>query len=497
MRKTLPISLALAALAAAACSGVSQAATPSPMRWGKCPADAAPPKGPMPPNMRCATLKVPLDYRNPNGRKIDVAVSRLASTKPSQKRGVLLTNPGGPAAGLGYPALLKALGLPKSVQDRYDIIGFDPRGIGHSTPVTCGLTAEQQKYGNIPPYAHNSADVAKRAKVAKQIAGQCATSKTASMLPYVSTANTARDMDRIRAVLGAPKISYAGSSWGTYLGAVYTTLFPQHSDRIVLDSNLGPGGWDYPSDRLYSRGVQDRFPDFAKYAAAHHGDYGLGRTPGQVTAKYHKLAAKLDENPVQAPGARYDGALFRLVTFTQLYGDVQFPYLAKAWKALDAHQAPPPLPGGDAGGTAESGEKTMSGRYYMICNDSRWPTSLRTYQRNVAVDRVRYPLFGAAGANVQPCAYWKKPIERPVRISDRGPSNVLMVQNRRDPATPLAGAQKTRRAFGDRARMVTADQGGHGVYVVGKNTCANTAVTAYLATGRRPAHDSACAADPR
>lgn len=494
MRKALPISLAVAAVATAAFAGVSQAATRSPVTWGKCPADARPPKGPMPSNLTCSTIKVPLDYRNPDGRKIDVAVSRLASEKPSQKRGVLLTNPGGPSSGLGYPALLKALGLPQSIRNSYDIIGFDPRGIGHSTPVTCGLTTRQQQYGNIPPYAHNAADVAKRAAQSKRIAKQCATSKTASMLPYVSTANTARDMDRIRAALGAPKISYAGSSWGTHLGAVYTTLFPGRGDRIVLDSNMGPGGWDYPSDRLWSRGVQDRFPDFAKYAAAHHGEYGLGRTPKQVTAKYARLAAKLDKDPVKAPDGRYDGALFRLITFTQLYGDAQMPGLAKVWKALDAHQAPPPLPGAD--GTADNADHTVSGRYYMICNDSRWPRSVRAYQPNVAVDRIRYPLFGAAGANVQPCAYWKKPIEPPVHIGDRGPSNVLMVQNLRDPATPLAGARQMRRAFGHRATMVTADQGGHGVYLVNKNTCANNAVTTYLATGRRPAHDRACAAEP-
>ncbi|WP_433166070.1 alpha/beta hydrolase [Kribbella sp. CA-247076] len=502
MRRTaVPLTFATVLVATALVPAVSQAgaaATRSAsgsqesaagIQWEKCSEDVSP-QVPIPAGMQCGTLKVPLDYRDPNGRTIDIAVSRLASKKPEKRRGVLLTNPGGPAPGQGYPAFLVATGLPQSVLDSYDVIGFDPRGIGKSTPVTCDLTPAQQASGNIPPYARTAADATKRAAEVQQIAKQCAASKTAWMLPHVSTANTARDMDRIRAALGESKISYAGASWGTHLGAVYATLFPQRGDRIVLDSNLGPGGWDYPSDRLWGRGVEDRFPDFAKFAAANHREYGLGRTPAQVRAKYFEIADQLDEKPVEAPDGRYDGAVFRLITFSQLYGPVQLPMLAAFWKALDANQPPPPPPG-----AVQDPDNLISGRYYMICNDSRWPTSVKSYQRNVAVDRIRYPVFGAAGANIQPCAFWPEPAQPPVQVSDRGPSNVLMVQNLRDPATPLAGARQLRQAFGDRATMVTADQGGHGVYPLGRNQCAKHAVTTYLTTGERPEHDYHCTAD--
>lgn len=380
--------------------------------------------------------------------------------------------------------------LPQSVLDSYDVIGFDPRGIGHSTPVTCGLTAEQQLYGNIPPYAKSADAVADRAVDVQRIAKQCWSSKSAALLPHISTANTARDMDQIRSALGEAKTSYLGASWGTHLGAVYTTLFPNRSDRIVLDSNLGPAGWDYSSERLWSQGVEDRFPDFAAYLAANFREYGLGRTPAQVTAKYHELAARLDTKPVEGG---YDGAMFRLLTFAYLYGATQMPVLAQAWKALDANQPPPPPPGSSTS-VAEGADQVISGRYAMICNDSRWPTSVKTYQRAVAVDRVRYPLFGAAGANIQPCAYWPDATEAPVRINDHGPANVLMVQNLRDPATPLAGARKMRQAFGQRVMMITADAGGHGVYLFGRNQCANYPVTTFLTTGVRPAHDYGCSA---
>jgi pimeloyl-ACP methyl ester carboxylesterase len=492
MRRTaVPLTLVVAAVAIALVPGVSQAEPTAGIKWDKCPADISP--VPIPAGMQCGTLKVPLDYRAPNGRTIDLAVSRLPSKKPEQRRGILLTNPGGPAPGQNYPAFLVATGLPQSVLDSYDVIGFDPRGIGKSTPVTCDLTPTQQAPGNIPPYPRDAADVAKRAAEVKQIAKQCAASKTAWMLPHISTANSARDMDQIRIALGEEKISYDGASWGTHLGAVYTTLFPQRSDRIVLDSNLGAGGWDYPSERLYGRGFADRFPDFAKYAAANHREYGLGRTPAQVTARYTTLANRLDKKPVDAPDGRYDGTLFRLINFAMMYGGAQFPVLAKIWQSLDANQPPPPIPGDP--NAAKSAEALISGRYYMICNDSNWPKDLKTYQRNVAIDRIKYPMFGAAGANIQPCAFWPEPVEPPVRITDQGPSNVLMVQNQRDPVTPLAGAKEMRRAFGDRATMVTADQGGHGVYPIGKNQCAKHVVTTFLTTGERPDRDYNCSAD--
>jgi pimeloyl-ACP methyl ester carboxylesterase len=306
------------------------------------------------------------------------------------------------------------------------------------------------------------------------------------MLPYTTTANTARDMDRIRLALGEQKISFLGASYGTYLGAVYTTMFPQRSDRFVLDSNLGPAGYDITAMRNFGRGLEDRFPDFAKFAAANP-KYGLGTTPEQVTAKFFDLAARLDKKPVDG----IDGSLFRGLNFGSLYSDWSLDGLAKDWQALDAGK---PLP---AGPPAEAPDNLLAARLYVICGDSRWPRSVQSYQRDVAIDRVRYPLVGAASANIGPCAYWSSdPVEPPVRIGDHGPSNVLMVQNLRDPGTPLAGARQLREAFGSRARMVTADQGGHGAYLFGADMCANNAVTTFLATGQRPARDLACAAEP-
>jgi pimeloyl-ACP methyl ester carboxylesterase len=481
MRRTL-LAAVVAVVVASVVPGVAQAA-PGALEWGACPADVTAP------GLECSTLAVPLDYRKPAGTQIQVAVSRLKSPDPARRRGVLLTNPGGPGGpGLELPAALAQIGWPKSVLDTYDVIGFDPRGVGHSTPVTCDLTPPQWR-SNVPPYARDAADVVAHAEYVKGVAHQCGASRTASMLPYVTTANTARDMDRIRAALGERKLSYYGISYGTYLGAVYTTLFPQHSDRILLDSNVGPSGLDVTGSRMFAQGFDDRFPDFAAFAAAHP-EYGLGTTPAQVTAKYFALAARLDAKP-NPQGI--DGPLFRALTFGMLYNDAYLPYLAGAWQALDTGGSIPPPPGG----TVPDPDNLLSSQLYVVCGDSDWPESVRTYQHNVAADRIRHPMFGPAAANIWPCAFWPSdPAEPPVRIGDRGPSDILLVQNLRDPATPLAGARHLREAFGNRARMVTADQGGHGAYLFGTNSCANNTVTAFLTTGVRPHEDRACAAEP-
>ncbi|MBB1152946.1 MULTISPECIES: alpha/beta hydrolase [Amycolatopsis] len=480
MRKILLVAAVAASVATAVVPAASAATA---IKWEACPADANPGPG-----LECATLKVPLNYQDPNDRTIDLAISRLPSKNPEKRRGVLLLNPGGPGGeGLGYPSVLSLQvpgipsPMPKDVLESYDLIGFDPRGVGHSSPVTCDLTPEQMAIGNLP-YANGPRDVVKQAAVAKAEAKQCADAKTGWMLPYTTTANAARDMDRIREALGEQKISYVGASYGTYLGAVYTTMYPQRSDRIVLDSNLGPGGYDIDAMHGFGRGIEDRFPDFAKYAAANP-QYGLGSTPAQATAKFYDLVGRLDRHPV----AGITGGLLRGAAFSLTYSDFQFKKLAAMMHDLD--QGKEPAQDGPA-----ASENTFASRFAVICGDSSWPKSIGAYQVNVALDRVRYPLIGAGEANIAACAYWAAPVEQKVRITGRGPSNVLMVQNTRDPGTPLANARKLRAAFGDRARMVTVDQGGHGAYVFAANKCGNNAVNEFLATGKRPAADVFCAA---
>jgi pimeloyl-ACP methyl ester carboxylesterase len=463
-----------ALVAATLVPGLPAAAAPG-VTWGPCPDLGAPAPG-----LECTTIAVPLDYRRPNGKQIELAVSRLPGTDPAHRRGVLLTNPGGPGGpGLSWPLSLADLGLPASVRATYDVIGFDPRGIGYSTPVSCALPPELQ-VNNVPPYARDAADVVRQAAHARDVAGRCASSPDAALIPHITTANTARDMDRIRAALGERRISYAGVSYGTYLGAVYASLFPGRTDRFVLDSATGPGGLDITASRRFALGFQLRFPDFAAWAAARDETYGLGATPAEVTARYFELAGRLD----QAPVAGYDGPTFRAITFSGLYFDDNFPLLAEFWQALD---------GGVTTLAYPDIENILSAQLSVVCNDNDWPESVRTYQRDVAIDRVRYPMFGAAAANIWACAFWTDPVEPRVRIGTHNAgANILVVENLRDPATPLPGAVELVAALGHRTRLVTVNQGGHGVYLLNTNACGNDVVTRYLVDGVRPPAGFAC-----
>jgi pimeloyl-ACP methyl ester carboxylesterase len=240
--------------------------------------------------LECATVEVPLDYGDPDGAGIEIMVSRLASTDPDRRRGVLLLNPGGPGgSGLAMPAELVSFGLPAGVLDGYDLIGMDPRGVGHSSPVSCGFTVDDGYWGGIAFYAVDDAAVDAQAVVAEAIADQCAENDTGGLLPHLSTVNTARDMDRVRAALGEEKISYFGHSYGSALGAAYTALFPERSDRIVLDSSTDPSRTQYELFQQSGPAAEAGLDEWAAWAA--EAGAGVELVPADVAGSTAAMAA--------------------------------------------------------------------------------------------------------------------------------------------------------------------------------------------------------------
>ncbi|MET7371088.1 alpha/beta hydrolase [Micromonospora arida] len=471
-----------------AAAGESTAGKPmAGLAWAACPEDVVvPPTVQLP--LQCAKVPVPLDYGDPDGAQIEIMVSRIASTNPEKRRGVLMLNPGGPGGtGLDQPAFLVSKGLPTGVTDAYDLIGMDTRGVGHSAPVSCGFTADDAYWANIPPYAPDDAAVTRQAEIAKDVAERCAANDADGRLKHLSTANMARDLDRIRAALGEEKGNFYGASYGSALGAAYTSMFPATTDRVVLDSIVGDTHLDQAGLRRFALGMEQTFPDFAKWAAARHESYGLGRTPQQVRRTYLTLAERLDKTP--SPDG-LTGALFRQITFGFLYNEIQYPSLAQIWQT---YLKPGEAPRAKAATAPNPQDNALTVFLAVTCNDVEWPEDVDTYRRAVAQDRKRYPLFGAASANITPCAFWKHPpTEPPVAINDKGPRNVLILQNRHDPVTPLAGGKLLREKFDKRSRLVTVDESGHGVYVLGGNGCALNVTTSYLVDGKMPAGDRTC-----
>jgi pimeloyl-ACP methyl ester carboxylesterase len=468
----LALSLALAPFVPA----VTAAAGPS---WIPCQGTN------LDPRQECTTLRVPLDYRDPGGRRIDLAVSRVPAADPAKRRGVLVLIPGGPGnSGLDLPSTDGA-SLPRAVRDSYDLIGFDPRGVAKSSPVSCGLSPEDN--GKLVPWPGPGGDISGNVARAHRVADACLRNG-GDELRTISTRTEARDLDSIRKTLGENKISYWGTSYGTYVGAAYATLFPERTDRVLLDSNDDPD-----PDRVargwlanYAIGIEDRFGDFAAWAAAPGNPSRLANTPDEVRPLFLRLAAKLDQDdPPQ-------GSVLRQTLLNGLYNDKNFPVIA-AMMAAARDGAPLPVPPSPPADVLQNiGAVAVA----TICDDVRWPDSVPAYAADVARNRVRYPLTDGMPVNIGPCSYWPAPAEPPVRVTSRGPSNVLLVQNLRDPATPFSGALEMRRAFGDRARMVAVDSGGHGSYRDTGNACGDDLVTRFLVTGERPAHDVLCPKGP-
>lgn len=468
------------------------------IEWGPCPEAA---KGvTRHPGLTCATVTVPLNYDEPGGTSIEVAISRLAAADPAKRHGVLLLNPGGPALpGLDMPGTM-APTLPNSVLDGYDLIGFDPRGVAHSTPQSCGLEVTSVP-GHFPyPAANGSIDA--NVELARTEAQKCAAT-AGEGLRYFTTANTARDLDRIREALGEEKISYWGRSYGTYLGAVYSSLYPERTDRMVLEGNIDPTKvWSGEAEG-WGKSMVERFPDAAAVAAAQNGALGLGSTVDEVTRTYLALADRLDRTPAPVPGTQQsmNGAILRTVTYALLLDNETLPILAQVWKAAadlaDGHLTAadgevleqvfaetPPTPGVPADNQA-----TMF--LALTCGDAEWSHDVAGYATRSAAHREAWPLTAGMPANIWPCAFWTAPVEKPVTVTDMGPGDILILQNRRDHATPWDSGQGLRKVLGDRAAFVGVDNGGHYVYNEG-SACADGATVEFLNTGHLPDEDVFC-----
>ncbi len=340
MRRGLLAVLALALPAVAACTQGSQpqpqvssrpgqagggpvvVGRPASVQWHACGGSSA--------KMRCASLKVPLDYAKPAGRKITLALSEVPATvAPSQRRGILLVNPGGPGgSGLSLASFV-AQGLSPAVAAKYDIVGFDTRGVGASVPsLHCDpafFARERPNY--IPANAAAEQVLIGRARA---YAADCER-KYRRLLPYMTTANIARDMDQIRGALGQPQLSYLGYSYGTYIGQVYATLFPNRVYRMALDSIVDPTGVWYADNIAQDYAFQGRMNAFFGWAARYDNVYHTGATASGVSRSWYQARGRLAAHPAaQASGPSIGPDEFDDTFVVGGYDDGYWPSLAGA-----------------------------------------------------------------------------------------------------------------------------------------------------------------------
>ncbi|MET8125560.1 alpha/beta hydrolase [Streptomyces sp. NPDC005231] len=461
------------------------------LTWRPC----AQPGGPA--GQECAVLPVPLDYADPAGPQLTLAVSRLRSDRPEARRGTLIVIPGGPGSAGVQRLTQKGAALQKEMAGAYDLVGLDPRGVGGSTRANCGLDEDDRYMTSLRSWPEPGGGITENVARARRTAEACARNGGAVLRSF-TTANEVRDIDRFRQALGEQKLSAWGVSYGTYVGAVYAQKYPQHTDRWVLDSAGDPDPARVARGWLanMSQAADDRFRDFAAWAsdpAQETKGLRLARRAEDVRPLFLSLTAKLDREPkaTTTAGVALTGNRLRQALQSALYSDASFEQSARLVLAAQDPAATPVLPADLANPLPDQDAAVMVA---VICNDVRWPASVSSYRRAVAADRVRHPLTAGMPANITPCAFWKDaPAEKPTTITSEGPSDILMIQNLRDPATPYFGALKMREALGDRARLVTVDHGGHGVYLGNGNVCGTGKVTEFLTTGVRPAEDAYCA----
>jgi pimeloyl-ACP methyl ester carboxylesterase len=462
--------------------------------WQDCPADwglATP--------IQCGYVTVPLDYAKPYGKQIKLAVDRIGNTgTKAQRQGALIYNPGGPGgSGLRFPARVTAKNpIWAKTAEAYDFVGFDPRGVGKSTPISCVDPQEFVKAPKMDPVPDSEADKRAQRKLAREYAEGCA-ERSGTMLPHMTTPNTARDMDVLRAALGEKKLNYLGVSYGTYLGAVYGTLFPGHVRRMVVDSVVNPSRekiW-YQANLDQDVAFETRWNDWQDWVAENDATYHLGDTRAEVQAQWLKLRGTAKADPI---GGVVGPA--ELLSFFQ-----SAPYYDSAWASVASvfsayvggdtqalvDAAAPDLSDTAGNASAENGNAVYTA---VECADAPWPTDWQTWDRDNTRLHQDYPFLTWSNAWMNlPCATWPAQRHTPVNVkTGKGLPPVLIVQSERDAATPYEGAVELHQRFKGSRLITERDAGSHGVTGL-TNPCVNDRVDTYLLTGKVDARDVTCA----
>ncbi|MCU1639878.1 MAG: TAP-like protein [Nocardia sp.] len=470
-------------LVTAGCSATDGDGAPA-LTWGSCP-PPAPSTTTAPvvvdPGQQCAKMTVPVDYSHPRADTLQLTVSRLRTSKPGERLGDLIIGQGGPGEpGLDLPSEALTT-LPAAVRDHFDLYGLDYRGMADSSPIQCGIDESDRRALVGVPYPAPNGDITEDIARAHRIAEACL-QHGGTVLPHLTTADIARDIDRFRDALGDEKISYTGISYGTYVGAVYVSLFPDHADRVLLNSVDPPGG---VRDGIENKGlaVDQAFPWFARWAAERDGDYHLGTTADEVRDATLAASRDLNTTPLTVGDHTLTGNALLLGVQSLLEQPQYFPVMA----GLISGAASRNLPAAALSGLPVARvfpDNFVSSQDAVLCGDTAWPADPAHYAAAVTDNLRRYPLTGGSPVDIWPCAYWSPPLEPPVAISSTGPAKVLLVNNTGDPSTAYAGAQAMHSALGSRSALITVEGVGHGVPITGD--CVGRTVENYFVSGVLP-----------
>ncbi|MEV0222922.1 alpha/beta hydrolase [Streptomyces sp. NPDC050704] len=443
--------------------------------WKACGTDDTP-------TLQCASLKVPLDHAKPQGRKITLALTRVPHTSKTYQ-GPLLANPGGPGgSGLGMAGFV-ASSLPKEVAAQYDVIGFDPRGVGESTPA---LDCKPGHFDPVRPDSVPSTSAIETANLsrAKAFAQACG-KKYADLLPYINTLSAVRDMDSIRKALGAKKINYFGYSYGTYLGAVYAKLYPERVRRLVLDSIVDPTGVWYDSNIQQDYAFDKRHKALMAWIAKYDSTYKLGTDPAKVEAKWYAMRADLAKKPA---GGKVGASELEDIFIPGGYNNAYWPTLAKTFAAYanDHDTAALVTAYDNIAAIDASGDNGYSIYTSVQCSDASWPRDWNQWRKdNWAVyEKAPFMAWNNAWYNA-PCAFWPTKSQKPVNVANSKLPPALLFQATDDAATPYQGGVTMSRLLRGSSLVVEEGGGNHGITLSG-NACLDKHLATYLTNGKLP-----------
>lgn len=439
---------------------------------------------------QCAQLLVPIDYADPHGATMHVAVIRKPATSTSD--GSLVINPGGPGvSGVTFEADDAAAF--SQLNEHFALVSFDPRGVGQSHPIRCVTAAQLTTYIDTNPVPTTRAEHATVVQQAKEIARDCYR-RNGQYLEHVGTIDAARDMDVLRAALGDQKLTYFGGSYGTYLGAKYAQLFPTRIRAMVLDGAIDPALSQTQDDFAQAKGFQADLDDFLAACAA-SGSCPLGSTAAAAHATLESIRAKVTAHPLDVDGRNLGPGEFFEGLGAGLYTPTDWSAL---WTALAGVK--------DGMGSAllefADGltERNPDGSYSNLiesnlaidCIDRPSPRKVSTYDAEAARFAKASPDFGAAiEYGMLPCAFWKvPPVERPHPVRAAGAPPILVIGTTGDPATPYANAQALAKQL-QSGVLLTYEGDGHTAYLR-HDPCVDAAVASYINDLRTPAPGTRC-----
>jgi pimeloyl-ACP methyl ester carboxylesterase len=484
------LGLSLAGTATSGASPVPRAATPdvvsaattagaSSVTWGTCADNELTARG-----IQCASIRVPLDYRHPHGRKITLEISRKPhDPNAGSYLGAIAVNPGGPGgSGLIMPVLQQF--VPNDVGLRYDWIGFDPRGVGESRP---RLNCKPNYFGpDRPSYIPTTARLMAfwRHKTAAY-SRACAHSKARWLLPHMTTADNARDVNSIRKALGVSKLSFYGFSWGSYLGQNYAQLFPKHVGRMVLDGVVDPRGVWYQANLDQDRHFDTNMDVYWQYLAKNDASFGLGTDWKAIKRGFYAERRKLIGSPSAGGKLGPDeltDAMLSAGYYVYDWADIGKEY-ANLIHDNDGSAPYSRYADSNSGADNENGYAVYDA---VQCTDTKWPGWKKTRRDNWRVHRnFPFETWGNAWYNA-PCLNWPAKPHHKLAINGKHfKQKVLLISETRDAATPYHGALEVRRRW--KGASLIAGVGGttHAGSLSGV-ACTDDAIATYLATGQTP-----------